>query len=575
MKFSVKIAGIFAVVAFALTAVSADAAYTRDLTVGSTGADVSELQAFLNAKVAAGLPTTGYFGTLTKAAVVKWQASVGLPATGYFGKMSRDKIAGDTTSTGGSTTGSSDLSGGDGDVQSINDTTSGTETTLGEGKTEDVLGFDLEADDNSDLSVTSVKVEITTEAGASSRLSKYLDSVAVTLDGEEVGSVDASDFSRDGSVSTVTISLDKGTVVKAGEKARFYVTLAASDSINDAEQAATLDVAVTRIRVEDANGAVLTNEVDQADEIVPVTVDFEDAAANDDARIKSSSDSRDAGLLKVEANKKSEDFDILTFKFDVDEDSSDLTVLEIPVDLEIDNAGTALEADALVQDLWIEVDGEKYDDFDWESDTTIASGSTETVTATFTIDEGDLEIAAGDVVDAVVYVTLAEQDGNYTEGTTIKASVTGSAISAENADGDVFDLSGTVNGEVQTAQISAATVDNFKWVINNTGTIIDFFFTVSAEDEDFDVLASSIDFTVDETVVGTTTSDGTLSKSTGDADSISGGYRVLDGDTATFRVRYTLSGTNGDYSEVTMTSVAGQEIPDDKQVSPTATINVN
>ncbi|MEY4440644.1 MAG: trimeric autotransporter adhesin [Candidatus Parcubacteria bacterium] len=568
MKFSVKIAGIFAVVAFALTAVSADAAYTRDLTVGSTGADVSELQAFLNAKVAAGLPTTGYFGTLTKAAVMKWQASVGLPSTGYFGSMSRAKIAGET-STGGSTTGSSDLSGGDGDIQQISETTSGTETTLGEGKTEDVLGFDLEADDNSDLDVTSVKVVVTTEVGESSRLTKYLDSVAITVDGDEVGSVDASDFSRDGAVSTATISLDD-VVVEAGEETRFYVTLTAADSINGAELDASLNVEVTRVRVEDANGAVLTEDLDGD---VVADVDFEDAAANDDARVKSSTDTRDAGLLKVDANTKSDDFDVLTFKFDIDEDSSDLTVLEVPVEFEIENAGSgALAIEDFIQDMWIEVDGEKYDDYDWGTNVEIAGSATEVATATVTIDEGDLEIAAGDVVDAVVYVVLGEQDGNYDEGTSLTASVTGADITAENTDGDVFAVDGTVNGETQTAQIAAATVDNFKWVVNNTGNIIDFFFTVTAEDEDFDVLSASI---ASSTAGTATTSAGVLTKSTGDADSISGGFTVLDGDTATFRVRYSLTGSNGDYREVTLTSVAGQEVPDDDQVSPTATINVN
>jgi peptidoglycan hydrolase-like protein with peptidoglycan-binding domain len=571
MKFSVKIAGIFAVVAFALTAVSADAAYSRNLTVGSTGADVSELQAFLNAKVGAGLPVTGYFGNLTKAALAKYQASVGIsPAAGYFGPITMEKVKGDTSSNGGSNSGSSDLSGGDGDVQQISETTSGTETTLGEAKTEDVLGFDLEADDNSDLDVTSVKVVITTDAGESSRLSKYLDSVAITVDGDEVGSADASDFSRDGSVSTATISLDD-VVVEAGEETRFYVSLTAADSINDAELDASLNVEVTRVRVEDANGAVLTEDLASGDVVADVT--FEDAAANDDARVKSSTDTRDAGLLKVDANTKSDDFDVLTFKFDVDEDSSDLTVLEVPVEFEIANAGSgALAIEDFIQDMWIEVDGQSYDDYEWGTNVSIAGSATEVATATVTIDEGDLEIAAGDVVDAMVYVVLAEQSGNYDEGTTLTASVTGADITAENTEGDVFDVAGTVNGETQTAQISAATVDNFKWVVNNTGNIIDFFFTVTAEDEDFDVLSASI---ASSTAGTATTSAGVLTKSTGDADSISGGFTVLDGDTATFRVRYSLTGSNGAYREVTLTSVAGQEVPDDDQVSPTATINVN
>ena len=202
MKFTGKIAGIFAVVAFALTVVSADAAFTRDLTLGSTGADVIELQTVLEKggylTIPAGV-SKGYFGAMTQSALAKWQAAVGItPASGYFGPISRAKLADAGTTTGGSTTGGSStgLKGGDGDIQSIDKTTSGTETTLGEGDTEDVLGFDLEADDNSDLEVTSVRVDIEiTGSGASTRLNRYLEEVAITFDGEQVGSVDASDVS--------------------------------------------------------------------------------------------------------------------------------------------------------------------------------------------------------------------------------------------------------------------------------------------------------------------------------------------------------------------------------------------
>src|SRR3989338_2354967 len=44
--------------------------YTRDLTVGSRGADVTALQNDLGVS-----PATGYFGNLTKAALAKWQAA--------------------------------------------------------------------------------------------------------------------------------------------------------------------------------------------------------------------------------------------------------------------------------------------------------------------------------------------------------------------------------------------------------------------------------------------------------------------------------------------------------------------
>lgn len=561
--------------ALALVLASASSAsaytYTRDLTIGASGADVVALQDMLSAGGYLVMPagvSKGYYGALTQSAVAKWQAAVGIaPAAGYFGPMSRAKASAGTTTTTTTTTTTSGLSGGDGDIQSVTETNSGTETTLGEGKTEDVLGFDLEADDNSDLSVSSVKVQIVTASGKSTRLTRYLDSVAIMVDGDEVGSVDASDFSRDGDTSTATISLDD-VVVEAGEEVRFYVSATAKDSVDADELDGSLTVSLERVRVEDANGAVLTDDITGT---ISSVVTFEDAAENDDARVKSSTDTRDAGLLKVDANTKSDDFDVLTFKFDIDEDSSDLSVLEIPVEFTIDNASTtAFDIEDFIQDMWIEVDGEKYDDYAWTTSGTIGA-SAEVATATISIDEGDLEIASGDVVEAVVYVVLAQQDGNYDEGTTLAASVRGSEIVAENPEGDTFNVDGTVNGETQTAQISAATVEGFTWAVNNTGTIVDFFFTVTAEDEDYDVLSASI---ASSTAGTATTSAGVLSKSTGDADSISGGFTVLDGDTATFRVRYTLSGTNGTYKEVTITSVAGQEVPDNKQVSPTATLNV-
>lgn len=75
--------------------------FTRDLTVGSTGTDVMELQKFLNAKgytlatSGAGAPgsETTYFGSRTQAAVSKFQAANGIsPTAGYFGPITRAKV---------------------------------------------------------------------------------------------------------------------------------------------------------------------------------------------------------------------------------------------------------------------------------------------------------------------------------------------------------------------------------------------------------------------------------------------------------------------------------------------------
>ncbi len=85
--------------------------FTRNLTVGSTGADVTALQQVLinGGYLKISKPTT-YFGALTKAALAKWQAANGVsPAVGFFGPLTRAALAsagtGTTTGTTGTTTG--------------------------------------------------------------------------------------------------------------------------------------------------------------------------------------------------------------------------------------------------------------------------------------------------------------------------------------------------------------------------------------------------------------------------------------------------------------------------------------
>jgi hypothetical protein len=82
--------------------------FSTDLTIGSTGSDVTALQTQL---VQAGFLTMpagtamGYFGSLTAAGVQSWQVSVGLPGTGFFGPMSRAYANSHWGTTGGTTGG--------------------------------------------------------------------------------------------------------------------------------------------------------------------------------------------------------------------------------------------------------------------------------------------------------------------------------------------------------------------------------------------------------------------------------------------------------------------------------------
>lgn len=86
------------------TTTTSSSTFTKDLTVGSTGAEVTALQTTLISKGYLSGSATGYFGSMTKAAVMKWQTAAGItPASGYFGPKSRAAFGG--AMTGGSTGG--------------------------------------------------------------------------------------------------------------------------------------------------------------------------------------------------------------------------------------------------------------------------------------------------------------------------------------------------------------------------------------------------------------------------------------------------------------------------------------
>lgn len=67
-----------------------------DLSIGSSGEEVVTLQKFLVAQNLLMMPAgvqMGYFGPLTKAALMSYQSAHALPGTGYFGPLTRAAMA--------------------------------------------------------------------------------------------------------------------------------------------------------------------------------------------------------------------------------------------------------------------------------------------------------------------------------------------------------------------------------------------------------------------------------------------------------------------------------------------------
>lgn len=87
---------ILAICAFGFVGVAQAETFKTNLTTGSTGSEVVELQTWLEATGYLVIPagnSKGYFGPLTLSALIKYQTSQNIaPAVGYFGPITRAKI---------------------------------------------------------------------------------------------------------------------------------------------------------------------------------------------------------------------------------------------------------------------------------------------------------------------------------------------------------------------------------------------------------------------------------------------------------------------------------------------------
>jgi hypothetical protein len=340
----VAIAFAFAFVAFAA---KAEAAFLTDLTVGSTGSDVSALQTWLVDNGYLSLPAgvaKGYFGQLTKNAVKSYQASAGLPSTGYVGPMTRGKLnAGGSVSMGGGSTptcpagftctpvGSNPVvtvNGGEGNLKSF-ETLSGTESSVEEGDNNaKVLGVEFKAD-KSDMTVTRVDVDFNqTNSSYSKRINKYFHSVSLWANGSKIASQDVSEADEDNDVYSFRFTGLNVKVPNNDNKVELYVAVDANSDIDSGNAGASwhVEIPTDGIRAVDAAGLTDTyvastdnlEETFTADTLTGVELKVSESSANPDSRDVEVSDDADTN-----------DVTVLTFKLKAE--GSDIAVDQIPV----------------------------------------------------------------------------------------------------------------------------------------------------------------------------------------------------------------------------------------------------
>ncbi|PIR98249.1 MAG: hypothetical protein COT89_00890 [Candidatus Colwellbacteria bacterium CG10_big_fil_rev_8_21_14_0_10_42_22] len=542
------------------TSTTACYAFNVDLTVGSTGPDVTTLQNYLQGTghftFAGG--ATGYFGPITQTAVAAWQAANGIaPAVGYFGPISRAKyntLCSSTPATPETPGTSSGLEGGSGSADyKLLSTWSGEE--VGEGADDvEVSGLEVEAID-SDLELKAVRVNFD-QGTADNDFEEYADEVSIWLDGEEFGRVDADDFNDDNAFQS-TIALDSGAVVEEGEKGELVVAVSGARNIDSNDVTETWTVDFTQVRYMDAAGSSVSEDPGTGTR----TFSFETFATASSLELHITLADNDAvnkaHLVDVHATENTR-VTILDFELE-NKGDTDLEYNEFGVNLDVTGSADVDDfiAGGTSPQIYLVLDGEDYGTASYQDDADdISVGTDEDIL----FDDVNFTHPAGETVSGQIEVTIRGLDEDPDVGDTIQATL-GETETDQTALVDVRDESNTQLADAQITGSAAGEANEIRDVgfdiaLVGTPTAVKTAGNASTGTSDsaeytitFDVTAWGGSIFIDATSptrAGTTESNVTTSVSTGTlttdirtdsgASESASAFTVLEGQTERFSV---------------------------------------
>lgn len=423
-------------------------AFTRDLTVGASGADVTELQNFLAAEGFFSVAATGYFGSITQASVAAWQSANGVaPATGYFGAISRTKYNSMcTTSTDDDSDSDSDtVSGGESDLNNF-EGSSGNDSDVEEGGEAEVMDFEFDVDE-ADAEVERVDVMFkSTGADGDTEPWEVFDEITLLLDGDEVGSADGSDednWDEDEDDEYRIRFTNVDSVVDEDSSPEFTVMVGTQNNIDDVDSDVAWTVWVPEEGVRALDGEGIDHTIGDADALSgasdEVEFDIDVAGEGEELTVSESDNNPDATVLELEDDEVSDWMEVLVFTLAAED--NDIEVSELPLRVIVSSSTYA----AIVNDAMLVIDGEEFDDL--TASTTLDGG------LTFDFDNEELVVEDGEEVEVSLQLEFNALTGGN-PGMTVTASVTSDdvdEIEAEGADDLIASqLKGSATGDAHT-----------------------------------------------------------------------------------------------------------------------------
>ncbi len=334
--------------------------FTSDLTIGSTGSEVTALQQWLVQKGYLTMPAgvaMGYFGSLTQSALAKYQAEAGIsPAAGYFGPITRAKVnamtgTGSTggTGTGTGSTGTGITTPGVEGTLAVTNNNSGIESTVYEGESMvSILGFNVEAK-NSDLAVQRIKLDLGT---ATTIYNKIYSKIYVTDGSNVLASMDlnSSNVIKDGGTYYITIA-GFNFIVPKGTKKQMVIKVDVRDSIDSGDLSSNYTVrfptAGSGVRAVD--GAGIDQYAGDGDDIFKsMNVDSD---LTDSATLKMSLNTSSPKKAQVVASSGTDENELdklSALVFDLKAEKDDVTVTDLNIQVSVSNESTGADASTTV-----------------------------------------------------------------------------------------------------------------------------------------------------------------------------------------------------------------------------------